>query len=322
MKAFFKNLAIVSTVTLMATQAAFANAPLATAYASGLSLNLLQSPQSANSAPTLESLYSNSEIQKLSVRDRAAYFAKLFLERKTPYVVDPLGEGPTGILAQGPLYRFDGFDCTTFVETVMALALSKNPQEFKSRIIQIRYKNSVVDYVTRNHFTSVDWIPNNIAQGFIKDITQEIAGPLVKISETSIDKAGWYSKKGGAFSQLGLGMTPTLSKISYISKNDLINLPGLIDKIPSGSIFSLVRPNWDLTKAAGTHLDVSHQGWLIRENGVLYMYHASNGMGRDGSDNYMGVKKEALSSYISRVMLSKETMGGFNILALPKNVLF
>lgn len=48
-------------------------------------------------------------------------------------------------------------------------------------------------------------------------------------------------------------------------------------------------------------MDVSHQGFLIRENGVLYMVHASNGMGRDGSDNYMG----------------KESMAGFNILALP-----
>lgn len=112
-----------------------------------------------------------------------------------------------------------------------------------------------------------------------------------------------------------------LANLPYVSKEDLINKKGLQDRIPSGSIFSLVRPNWDLMKAAGTRMDVSHQGFLIREDGVLYMVHASNGMGRDGSDNYMGVKKESLTNYISRVMLSKESMAGFNILALPNRQL-
>lgn len=300
MKSVFRYLVIASFAVLAMTQSTFAE---------------------ATQAPTLETLLSVPAVQKLAVRERAAYYANVFLNHKTPYLVEPLGEGPQGEISKAPLYRFDGFDCTTFVETVMALSLSKNSTEFKGRMNQIRYKNSSVNYVMRNHFTSVDWIPNNQANGFVKDITASVAGAQTKWSQTWIDKAGWYAKKGGKFKKLGEGIPKVLAQLAYVSKEDLLNIKGLEDRIPSGSIFSLVRPNWDVVKAAGTRLDVSHQGFLIRENGVLYMVHASNGAGRDGSDNYMGVKKETLRSYISRVMLSKKTMAGFNILALPKNIL-
>jgi hypothetical protein len=277
--------------------------------------------QQMATVPTLEALLTIPSVKKLSVRERAVYFANVFLTNKTPYVVEPLGEGPKGEISKAPLYRFDGFDCTTFVETVMALALSTTPAEFKARMNQIRYKDGSVNYVMRNHFTSVDWIPNNQAYGFVKDITLQVAGAHTKWSQTWIDKAGWYAKKGDEFAGLGEDIPKTLAQLAYIAKEDLLNIKGLEDRIPSGSIFSLVRPNWDLVNAAGTRMDVSHQGFLIREDGILYMVHASNGAGRDGSDNYMGVKKESLRSYISRVMLSRETMAGFNILALPKNIL-
>lgn len=268
-------------------------------------------------APTLQALLNIQSVKKLNARERAIYFADIFLNNKTPYVADPLGEGPQGEISKGPLYRFDGFDCTTFVETVLGLSFSNTPEEFEQRILQIRYKGAEVDYETRNHFTSIDWIPNNTAQGFVKDITGAIAGQNTKWSQTWIDKASWFAKKGENFVEMSEHFNRQLAQLPYISKEDLLNRPDILNRIPSGSIFNLVRPNWDLTKAAGTHLDVSHQGFLIRENGILYMVHASNGMGRDGSDNYMGVKKETLTNYISRVMLSKTSMAGFNILALP-----
>ncbi len=301
MKSIFRYIAVLSFAVVATTQIAFA--------------------QTTAQAPTLEALLTIPSVKKLSVRERAIHYAYTFLNNKTPYVVEPLGEGPQGEISKAPLYRFDGFDCTTFVETVMALSFSSTPAEFKARINQIRYKNGSVNYVMRNHFTSVDWIPNNQAYGFVKDITIAVGGAYTKWSQTWIDKAGWYAKKGEEYAELGEGIPQVLAQLPYLSKEDLINNQALIDRIPSGSIFSLVRPNWDLVKAAGTHMDVSHQGFLIREDGVLYMVHASNGAGRDGSDNYMGVKKEALTSYISRVMLSKETMAGFNILALPNRTL-
>ncbi len=267
--------------------------------------------------PTLEALLSIPSVKKLNARERAIYYADIFLQNKTPYMADPLGEGPNGQISKAPLYRFDGFDCTTFVETVMALSFSTNANQFQQRINQIRYKNAEVDYAARNHFTSIDWIPNNSVQGFVKDITIAVAGKDTRWSQTWIDKASWFAKKGENYIEMSQHFDRQLAQLAYVGKEDLLAKPELVNRIPSGSIFNLVRP----TKVAGTRLDVSHQGFLIRENGVLYMVHASNGMSRDGSDNYMGVKKEPLHNYISRVMLSKESMVGFNILALPNRTL-
>lgn len=279
------------------------------------------SSSARNSDEILNKLYAPEALSHRmighSTGARAIFFANLFLSKKSPYLSDPLGEGEHGLHSTKPLYRFDAFDCTTFVETVLALARSGSAEEFKSVINKVRYKDGVISYEARNHFTSVDWIPNNTQAGFVEDITGVIAGASTKWAQTWIDKAAWYKKKGEEFQSLGVGIEKELAQLPYIAKEDLLNSPGLIERIPSGTIFHLVRVNWNLTEAIGTPLDVSHMGFLIRENGVLYMVHASNGAARDGSDNYLGVKKEPLRSYIERVMMNKGTsMVGFNIVRI------
>ncbi|WP_413943992.1 N-acetylmuramoyl-L-alanine amidase-like domain-containing protein [Bdellovibrio sp. HCB-162] len=267
---------------------------------------------------TLDSIYANStaaRIMSASVTARVKYYANIFLAKKSPYVVEPLGEGENGEFNKGPLYRFDGFDCTTFVETVLALSLSSTPEQFKQTINKIRYKNGEVSYQTRNHFPSVDWIPNNTQAGFVEDITGKVGGEKTRWSQTWIEKDNWFRMKGPDFFQLSTEFGKELGKIPYLSKEDLLNNRALENRIPSGAIFHVVRPNWDLKKAIGTELDVSHEGFLIRENGVLYMVHASNGL-RDGGEDYKGVKKEALREYISRVMMKSPSMAGFNILRI------
>jgi len=54
-----------------------------------------------------------------------------------PYGFSPLGEGEG--YDKDPLYRTDLFDCLTFVETSMALSLSKSPAEVLRVLTQIRY---------------------------------------------------------------------------------------------------------------------------------------------------------------------------------------
>lgn len=275
--------------------------------------------QSMASESRLQSLYTAS-VQSKPGADRVSAYALQFLSEKSPYIVDPLGEGQGGDVSQGPLYRFDGFDCTTFVETVLALSLSATPEQFRQRMNQIRYKDAVVSYQTRNHFPSVDWIPNNIKNGFVKDITGSIAGALTQWSQTWIEKDMWFAKKGESFMDISRQYQPVLGQLPYIAKADLLKNAGLIERIPSGTIFHVVRPNWDLRKAIGTRLDVSHMGFLIREKGILYMVHASNGASRDGSDDDKRVKKEPLKDYVERVMMGSSTTAGINILAVRKTL--
>lgn len=286
-----------------------------------VALNSVAQAEMLSFDQSLESLYSPTYIQQAgsaSKADRLAYFANVFFNQKSPYLVDPLGEGDEGEISQAPLYRFDAFDCTTFVETVLALTLSNSPEEFRARINQIRYKDGVISYQTRNHFPTLDWIPNNTKKGFIKDITAAVAGQELKWSQTWIDKGEWFRRRGSQYVSMSSDFQQTLAQLPYISKEDLLSSSELVDRIPSGSIFHVVRPNWDLRSAIGTQLDVSHLGFLVREQGVLYMIHASNGASRDGSDDTKRVKKEPFVDYVQRVMMASPTTAGVNIIAVSE----
>ena len=82
--------------------------------------------------------------------DKINYYSSLF--KGKVYQNSPLGEGKNGKYDKDDLYRFDKFDCLTFVETVLALTISSNFNEFKKNINNIRYKNGKVKFSSRNHF--------------------------------------------------------------------------------------------------------------------------------------------------------------------------
>ena len=123
-----------------------------------------------------------------------------------PYALGPLGEGE-GIDAD-PLYRFDKFDCLTFVETVLAQSYTQNstasfrtPSDyrdnyFKNLMNKIRYKDGIISFVTRNHFQNPDWVENN--SHFVQNKSNEISKSVLnKNSSKSIiklDRKSWFKK--------------------------------------------------------------------------------------------------------------------------------
>ncbi len=206
----------------------------------------------------------------------------------------PLGEGKEGRFDQDPLYRFDTFDCTTFVETVMALSFSREVNEFEIHQDQIRYMNGEVDYLKRNHFTDLQWIPENVKNGFMSEINEEVVDiSELKIAEATINYAGWL--RSHKIQQIVIPDAPIeikedrllelknlssqyqnqIARLSYIPISSLIKRPSILDKIPTGTVVNFVRPNWDLTEAAGTHQNISHQGFLFRQKQILFLRHAS-----------------------------------------------
>lgn len=105
---------------------------------------------------------------------RILYFAKRMLG--VPYVAGTLdGNDKEQLIA-----RVDALDCTTFVETVLALAIVDKRGErdfgnFKQALTEIRYRDGILDgYASRLHYFS-DWIRNNEEMGFIKESTSETA---------------------------------------------------------------------------------------------------------------------------------------------------
>lgn len=206
----------------------------------------------------------------------------------------PLGEGPLGKYDQDPLYRFDTFDCTTYVETIMALALARDVNEFEVHQDKIRYIDGNVDYFMRNHFTDLQWIPFNVQNGYMKEITQDVVSPSeIKIAEALINYSGWIlshkidqivvpmasaEEKKEILDELkshASEFQSEIARVPYIEINRILANPKLLSNVPNGSIVNFVRPNWDLTEVAGTHQNISHQGFLFRIKGTLYLRHAS-----------------------------------------------
>lgn len=202
----------------------------------------------------------------------------------TPYRLGPLGEGSGGTFDRDPLVDFQAVDCTTFVEQVMALSLEPDLSRAVDLLQKIRYRGGKVSYETRNHFTSVDWIPNDTAAGHIQDITRRIGGDRTRVAVKTISKRDWYAKKTAEdlkdipgtpaekerllarFRELGDRFEDQTAEIPYLPR-ELI--PELVRKIPSGSILNLVRQNLP-------HIPVliSHQAFLIQKPSGAFIRHA------------------------------------------------
>jgi hypothetical protein len=214
-----------------------------------------------------------------------------------------LGEGENGDLIQKPYINLNKFDCLTYVETIMALALSNNKKEFLSVYQDIRYEKPPFTFSNRNHFMNIDWNQHNISKGYIQDITENIidnnGNHIAKKVKTEIDKKGWYYKLATdnklwerySSKTLTPQTTKTLldlgnrykiqtSTIYYLPIQSVIKSlksqnSYLIKQLPEISIVEFIRKNWDVKKYIGTDLDISHIGFLINDNKNLVLRHAS-----------------------------------------------
>lgn len=82
--------------------------------------------------------------------------------------------------------NLDEMDCTTFVETVLAMAYTaaehrQSWHDFAYNLQRIRYRNGEINgYVSRLHYIS-DWILDNVSRGNIKEITADMQGARYNI---------------------------------------------------------------------------------------------------------------------------------------------
>ncbi len=117
------------------------------------------------------------ETKKLSA-SRAEDFPKILDKISGSLIHRPYQNGPLGESSgedPDPLYRLDVFDCTTYLETVMANAFrtesgTAKPECLKEKMLAIRYRGKQVGFAERNHIPESDWLPNNAKKGFIRDL--------------------------------------------------------------------------------------------------------------------------------------------------------
>ena len=174
--------------------------------------------------------------------------------------------------------RTDALDCTTFVETVLALCIADERGErsfagFKKALTDVRYRDGVLDgYASRLHYFS-DWIRNNEQMGFVKECTAETSCSQSK--ELWLDFMTTHIE-----SYVPMKKNPTLVEVmaayeknwqgtvvSYIPKEKL-NLSPKELKIKNGDILAMV------TNIKG--LDVVHVGFAFWKDNQLHLLHASS----------------------------------------------
>lgn len=227
-----------------------------------------------------------SEAKRSALDRRLDETSRSFLG--APYTLGPLGEGPGGEFDRDPLARYDRFDCTTYVETVGALALEPDRAKAEKLLQRIRYEKGKIDFTTRRHFTSVDWVPGLVEEGFLEDVTRAVAGDKTKIAAKTIKKTQWYramstaslegfadaapaelERRAAELRRRGESARDERASLPYLP---IELLPELLDKIPSGTIANLVRE--DLPDKP---VLVTHQVFIFEKDGRRVVRHAAFG---------------------------------------------
>ena len=203
---------------------------------------------------------------------RTLHFAKQMLG--VPYVAGTLD----GNEEEQLVVRTDALDCTTFVETVLALCIADKREErdfegFKKALIQIRYRDGNLNgYASRLHYFS-DWIRNNEQMGFVKECTSESACAQPKelwldFMTTHVDSYLPMKKDASLVEEMAAQEKNWQGTVvSYIPKEKL-NLSSDELKIKDGDVLALV------TNIKG--LDIVHVGFAFWREGKLHLLHASS----------------------------------------------
>ena len=203
---------------------------------------------------------------------RTLHFAKKMLG--VPYVAGTLD----GNEEEQLVVHVNQLDCTTFVETVLALCIADKRGErsfdgFKKALIDVRYRNGILDgYASRLHYFS-DWIRNNEQMGFVKECTSETACSQPKelwldFMTTHVDSY-LPMKKDPALVEVMAAQEKNWqgTVVSYIPKEKL-NLSPEELKIKDGDILAMV------TNIKG--LDIVHVGFAFWKDNHLHLLHASS----------------------------------------------
>lgn len=190
-----------------------------------------------------------------SIRDsgeRIDYISRLFLN--TPYKESSLIGSMS--LPEVLVINLEGMDCMTFIEYVEAMRLSSSYSEFTQNLKMVRYREGEVTYECRRHFFT-DWV--GYTPQTVEDVTSIIgAGKTVKVRKLlNLRNDGAFLLPGICVSERG---------ISFIPVNTLKDID--IERFKTGDYAGIY--------SGREELDVTHTGIIIKDDGNIYLRHASS----------------------------------------------
>jgi D-alanyl-D-alanine carboxypeptidase/D-alanyl-D-alanine-endopeptidase (penicillin-binding protein 4) len=147
-----------------------------------------------------------------------------------PYHDGPLGEGPDAPYDKDPLIDLNRVDCVTFVEQSVALASATTFTQATKLLQGYRYQDGQIDFLHRNHFMLVDWVPNN---PWCVETTPDLGIDTRKVTRT-ISKAGFFRRVKAP--ELGQDIPDRDVTVTYIPIEQAAALAKAIEK-PSLVVF-------------------------------------------------------------------------------------
>lgn len=228
---------------------------------------------------------------------RLAFVSEPFLD--APYALSPLGEG-AGV-DPDPRMRFDAFDCTTFVETTIALASADDLAHAQRLLDAIRYRDGKVDYLARRHFPEAEWIPELQKLGVLVEATRAIGGDDVVVATKKLDRKLWARSK----KHKGAPPLPDERIPEGTFALDVWPLAAAAkdpQRIPPGTLLDVVRVDF-----GSAPVRVSHQGIVIEKGGKRYLRHAADRL-------HHRVVDEPLEKFMDRMSkYQKWPVAGFHL---------
>lgn len=223
-----------------------------------------------------------------SVSARTIAIAKQFIG--TPYVAHTLEVEPEALVV-----NLDELDCTTFVDVVLALSYTVGErrmgwQDFEYNLRRMRYRSGEINgYASRLHY-NCDWAMDNIHRGNIIDVTTLASKCFYQVR--TIDYMSAHREDYPALAD-SLTFERVLSiengyrnhRFPYIKVNDL-GSKEVLSVLREGDVVAFVSARKDL--------DVTHLGFLVKENGKLHVLHASS------TDGKVEVSNVPLQEFVKR----------------------
>ncbi len=145
----------------------------------------------------------------------------------------------------------DGFDCVTYIETIVALARASDVDDFTQWLRKIRYEQGRVQWERRNHYMT-HWIRNNVRQGIIRPVSMPAVPKLSRERVLNVVP----------------GLAAQRTSVTCVPKAAVRQLQ---PHLQSGDLifFASTRSN----------LDVFHAGIIVRDGKRVLMRHASRSHG-------------------------------------------
>jgi hypothetical protein len=239
-------------------------------------------PLSPSPAPPASVVARAREVRAAPLPDRIGAISELLVG--ADYQVDAAGEGDGH--DPDPPSRYDAFDCVTFVEEVLSLALAGDPSDAGRVRDALRYKDGVRSYANRNHHTELQWLPNNVASGWIVDVTGKL-GPVREL-RASVTVATWSNwSKRSLFALTDDQLPVGEERLDIVSPATL-----LAADVPAGAIVLTVRE-----PRAGHPLWTNHVMLTVPADAPTVRHATRNGDGRVRQQSLAGYVNNAVAPY-------------------------